>query len=308
MTPTPSNPDAVAALQAALAYAEDWIAYRAFKLRVPGVQYAVLFDGEVQLSGAVGLADLDTGEPLTTSHLFRVASHSKTFTATAVLQLVEAGSLTLDTPLGDVVGELAGAPVGSVAVRELLEHGGGVIRDGVDGDFWQLVRPLPRRGRAARDGARRRHEGRAEHAVRVQQHRLLAARAGDRARRGARATTTTSAARSSGRFGLADTDPEWLPARAAEYATGYTGLVTSLDRRPIEHIDTHAMSAATGFTSTADGSRPLRRGAPPRRRAPAHRRRRSACSSAAPGRASRTMRVHAGTGSAWCSTPSPAGA
>ena len=117
MTPTPSNPDAVAALQPALAYAEDWIAYRAFQLRVPGVQYAVLFDGEVQLSGAVGLADVEAGVPLTTSHLFRVASHSKTFTATAVLQLVEAGKLTLDTPLGDVVGELAGEPVGSVAVR-----------------------------------------------------------------------------------------------------------------------------------------------------------------------------------------------
>ena len=43
-----------------------------------------------------------------------------------------------------------------------------------------------------------------------------------------------------------------MPARAGDYATGYTGFHTSLERRPIAPIDTHAMSAATGFTSTAE--------------------------------------------------------
>ncbi len=251
MTSTPSNPAAVAALQAALAYAEDWIAYRAFTLRVPGVQYAVLFDGEVQLSGAVGLADLDTGVPLTTSHLFRVASHSKTFTATAVLQLVEAGTLTLDTPLGDVVGELAGAPIGTVAVRELLEHGGGVIRDGVDGDFWQLSRPFPDEtellAMARDDGTKVEPNTRFAYSnIGYSLLGLVIARvAGQSYNDYVRREIV-------GRLGLADTDPEWLPARATDYATGYTGNVTSLERRPIEHIDTHAMSAATGFTSTAE--------------------------------------------------------
>jgi D-alanyl-D-alanine carboxypeptidase len=250
VTPTPSNPDAIAALQPALAYAEDWIAYRAFQLRVPGVQYAVLFDGEVQLSGAVGLADVEAGVPLTRSHLFRVASHSKTFTATAVLQLVEAGKLTLDTPLGDVVGELAGEPVGSVAVRELLEHGGGVIRDSVDGDFWQLTRPFPDEGEllalARTDGTKVEPNTRFAYSnIGYSLLGLVIARVtgesyNDYVRR-----------EIVGRLGLADTDPEWLPARSADYATGYTGLVTSLERRPIDHIDTRGMSAATGFTSTA---------------------------------------------------------
>ena len=250
MTPTPSNPDAVAALQAALAYAEDWLAYRAFALRVPGVQYAVLFDGDVQLSGAVGLADLEAGEPLTTAHLFRVASHSKTFTATAVLQLVEAGRLTLDTRLGDVVGELADTPVGQVAVRELLEHGGGVIRDGVDGDYWQLSRPFPDEAellRVARDNGAK-AEANAAFAYSNVGYSLLGLVV---ARVSGQAYNDYVRSEIVGRLGLADTDPEWMEARAADYATGYTGFATSLERRPLEHIDTRAMSAATGFTSTA---------------------------------------------------------
>ncbi|MEZ5250231.1 MAG: serine hydrolase [Ilumatobacteraceae bacterium] len=44
--------------------------------------------------------DESTGEPLTTGHLFRIASHSKTFTATAVMQLVERGDLRLDDTVG----------------------------------------------------------------------------------------------------------------------------------------------------------------------------------------------------------------
>ena len=59
----PADPTAVSALRGALADAESRLAYRAWQLRVPGVQYAVLFDGGVQLSGVVGYADAEAGVP-----------------------------------------------------------------------------------------------------------------------------------------------------------------------------------------------------------------------------------------------------
>lgn len=68
--------------------------------RVPGVQVAVRVGGELAASFALGMANEATGEALTPGHLFRIASHSKTFTATAVFQLVEAGIVRLDDPAG----------------------------------------------------------------------------------------------------------------------------------------------------------------------------------------------------------------
>ncbi|GAA1988984.1 serine hydrolase domain-containing protein [Isoptericola halotolerans] len=128
-------------------YLADWVTTRAALARVPGVQYAVLVGDEVVLDGAWGVTDLTSGTPLRPDHLFRVASHSKTFTATAVARLVERGQMRLDDRLGTFVPEIGRAPVGEVTVREALGHTGGVRRDGRDADFWQLGAPFPDRAR-----------------------------------------------------------------------------------------------------------------------------------------------------------------
>jgi D-alanyl-D-alanine carboxypeptidase len=122
-----------------------WVATQAGFARVPGVQYAVRVGDDLVLEGAWGVADVTTGEPLRTDHVFRVASHSKTFTATAVARLADRGALRLDDPFETHLTELAGAAVGGVTLREALGHTGGVRRDGTDADFWQLGAPFPDR-------------------------------------------------------------------------------------------------------------------------------------------------------------------
>ncbi len=84
--------------QDTLDYYRDWLGYRRWFLRVPGVQACVTEDGRQRLSIALGYADEPAGTPLTERHLFRIASHSKTFTAVLVLRLVEQGRLRLDDP------------------------------------------------------------------------------------------------------------------------------------------------------------------------------------------------------------------
>lgn len=127
------------------AYLHHWVATQAGVVRTPGVQYAVLAGADVVLDGAWGVTDLTSGTPLRSDHVFRVASHSKTFTATAVARLVERGALRLDDPLAAHVPELGGSRVGEVTVREALGHTGGLRRDGEDADFWQLAAPFPDR-------------------------------------------------------------------------------------------------------------------------------------------------------------------
>lgn len=126
---------------------ESWVELRRRTLRTPGVQVCIRVDGEVVLSAALGRADLERGTPLTPDHLFRIASHSKTFAATACLLLREEGRLGLDDPVGRHVADVADTPVGALTVRELLGHQAGVIRDGAACDYWQLDGPFPDRDR-----------------------------------------------------------------------------------------------------------------------------------------------------------------
>ncbi|RBY98023.1 serine hydrolase [Blastococcus sp. TF02-8] len=241
-----------ATVRAAADYLHSWVAAQAAHRRVPGAQVAIRSGGELVLSAAVGLADVDTGAALTTDHLFRIASHSKTFTATAVLQLVEAGRLRLDDPIAQHVPELAGAAAGRVTVRELLGHQSGVIRDGEDADFWQLGMPFPDRG-ALLDLVLRAgpvHAPNEQFKYSNVGYALLGL--------AIEAVTGVSYAEHCRTaivdpLGLTRTGAEYDPARAGEHATGHTGLLLGEDtRETIEHVATAAMAAATGFFSTAE--------------------------------------------------------
>ena len=242
-----SSSDAVAD---AAAYIDSWLAFRQRFDRIPGVQVAILHDGDVVLSTAHGLADVESATPLTPRHRFRIASHSKTFTATAIMRLVDQGRVRLDDPLGTWLDELVGTPLADVRVRELLAHGGGVVRDGWDGDFWQLFRTFPDRSTLlgiARDDA----------AVLARNERFKYSNIGY-SLLGQVIESVTGQPYAEhvseailGPLGLHDTSPDIDPDQVADHATGYTGLGYAERRRPIDHIATGAMASATGFSSTA---------------------------------------------------------
>ncbi|WFR68489.1 serine hydrolase [Curtobacterium flaccumfaciens] len=244
--------DTLAAYRKTLPYIQDWVSYKVWQLRVPGVQVAIGYGGEVLFDEAWGYADVEAGRRLTTTDLFRIASHSKTFTSTALLQLAERGSLRLDDTVGTYVPALVdgGSPLADATIRELMEMGAGVIRDGHDGDYWSLLRPFPDEREAA--GARPRPRAEGPHRVVVQllEPRLLAARA--RHRRGVRPVVQRLRARVDHRTARpAQHRPDWDPTRADDFVVGYTGFHVARERRRIDHVDTRAMAAATGFHGTA---------------------------------------------------------
>jgi CubicO group peptidase (beta-lactamase class C family) len=91
---------------------------------LPGAAVVVIRDGEVVVSRAQGLSDVEASEPITTRTRFRLASVSKSFTALLVLQLVEAGRLGLDDPVSKFV---PGFPGGDgVRIRHVLSHTAGL--------------------------------------------------------------------------------------------------------------------------------------------------------------------------------------
>lgn len=80
---------------------------------------------EVLLQRAWGLADRAAGTPMTLDTRFRLGSMNKMFTAVAVLQLVEAGRLSLEGSVGQSLPGYPNADIAKVTIRQLLTHAGG---------------------------------------------------------------------------------------------------------------------------------------------------------------------------------------
>ncbi|MCX5202745.1 beta-lactamase family protein [Streptomyces sp. NBC_00237] len=93
---------------------------------VPGL-FAEVRDGEHTWRGAAGVADLATGRPVTADLKHRIGSVTKTFTAAAVLQLVDSGRIDLDAPVGHHLPDLVpGLPGDTITVRMLINHSSGL--------------------------------------------------------------------------------------------------------------------------------------------------------------------------------------
>jgi CubicO group peptidase (beta-lactamase class C family) len=117
-------------LRAALDYIPDWLGFQMRASGQVGCQLAVAHRGAVVLERAFGHADLARGEALTPRHRFRIASHSKTFTAVGVMRLREQGKLALDDSIGRHVPGLH-PDVAAATLGQLLSHTAGLTRDGM---------------------------------------------------------------------------------------------------------------------------------------------------------------------------------
>ncbi len=94
---------------------------------IPSISLALIRDGEVVWASAHGYANVGARVPATADTYYSTGSTFKFVTATAVMQLVERGELTLDTPLNEIVGpDLAVEGADDVTVRHLLSHYSGL--------------------------------------------------------------------------------------------------------------------------------------------------------------------------------------
>ena len=94
--------------------------------RLPSVAAAVARKGELAWSNAVGSANYDEEREATPGTQYRIGSITKTFTATAIMQLRDLGALDLDDRLGQHV---AGLADGSPTIRRMLAHISGMQRE-----------------------------------------------------------------------------------------------------------------------------------------------------------------------------------
>lgn len=73
------------------------------KYHVPGMAVGIVREGQLIYSQGFGVMDSASGRSLTPQSVQSMASISKAFTATAIMQLVEAGKVDVDQPMVEYV-------------------------------------------------------------------------------------------------------------------------------------------------------------------------------------------------------------
>jgi CubicO group peptidase (beta-lactamase class C family) len=93
--------------------------------QVVGVSVAVVRNNKIIYTHSFGVKDLESKQPLTDDCIFRIASISKSFSATAIMQLVEAGRVSLDDDVSKLIGfsvRNPKFPETVITLRTLLQH------------------------------------------------------------------------------------------------------------------------------------------------------------------------------------------
>ena len=236
-------------LDNAIRYADEWLGFQMRLTRQPGCVLAFAHRGRTVFEKAYGHADVVRRERMTPRHRFRVASHSKSFTAAAVFRLKEEGRIRLDDPAGVHVEGLHPS-VAEATLGQLLSHGAGVVRDGADAGQWIDERPFADEAelRAALTeplvippDSRMKYSNHGFGLLGL----VIEAVTGEPYGAWITRNVVTPS-------GLTETSPDAPVEKGTPFARGHSGELP-LDRRVVIPADnpTRALAPATGFVSTA---------------------------------------------------------
>lgn len=118
---------------------EVWLRARMAYQQLPGTAVGIVHDQELVYAAGFGHADVESDTPMTADSIFRIASHSKLFTAISVMQLRDAGKLQLDDSITDYLPwfDIQNRHSNSqpVTIRHLLTHTSGLPREAGSG-YW----------------------------------------------------------------------------------------------------------------------------------------------------------------------------
>jgi CubicO group peptidase (beta-lactamase class C family) len=96
--------------------------------QIPGAAVGIVKDGQIVYANGFGVTEAGGDKPVTSRSLFHMASITKSFVATAIMQLVAAGKIDLDAPVTDYLPcfTMADPRYQEVTIRHLLSHTAGM--------------------------------------------------------------------------------------------------------------------------------------------------------------------------------------
>lgn len=235
----------------ALPLIDQWLRFACWYHEIPSLAVGIRI-GDHTFTRGYGLKDLKTRDPVTAQTLYRIASHSKLFTACAVMRLFEQERLRLDDPVSthlDWFNSASDANMRSLTLRELLSHASGLTRDGTTGHWLNDTFPDVDSIRSqAANGLS--VFGAAEHwKYSNMGFALLGCVVEAVAGQPFEAAVSELVLKP---IGLRNTTPDFDDASGPLHATGYGIRYPGQPREVFRHVHARAMNAATGFSSNID--------------------------------------------------------
>jgi CubicO group peptidase (beta-lactamase class C family) len=237
------------AAKASIELISKWLQFQVYKRELPGLSVGVFVEDETLLVKSFGYKNVETHQKATPGTLYRIASHSKLFTASAIMKLFAEGKLRLDDRISDHLEWFHSSRdpnMAHVTIRHLLSHSSGLNRDGVTAHWDNDDFPDADRIREQVKGGLSSFE--------VGEHwkysnmgftilgMVIEAVTG---------STYEAAIRDKvlGPMGLRNTRPDFDSNTLPLHATGYGRKFPGRSAYAFEHVHANAMNSATGFSS-----------------------------------------------------------
>ena len=241
-------------LTSAIEYFDSWLPLRYQRQEIPGFAIAIAYKGKIVFNKCYGYANIEKKEKLTTDHLFRIASHSKTFTATSIMQLQEQKKLRIDDYIIQYLTWLKNHKDKrwqKVTIRQLLSHSAGISREGTNADYWQLRGKFPNKDEVKNNILE--SDLILDNNIKLKYsnfgYSLLGLLIEEVSKESYNDYVINHIIKP---LNLKNIGPEYNAKIKNKFVRGYSRKNLDNKRLPIANIDTNAMSAATGFYSNAE--------------------------------------------------------
>ncbi|MEK4511093.1 serine hydrolase domain-containing protein [Paenibacillus sp. FSL K6-2524] len=132
-----SNENVATSIQTQATIASEKAALLTKQYGTTSVQYALIDNGKITVTGQTGLNDVEGKIPLTNETMYGIGSTSKMFTTVAVMKLVDEGKINLDTPLVQYITDfkMIDERYMQITPRMLLNHSSGLQGSSLSSGF-----------------------------------------------------------------------------------------------------------------------------------------------------------------------------
>lgn len=231
---------------------DRWLDYQVYVRELPGISVGIEIGGESIFSRGYGYSNLESRSPATQSTLYRVASHSKLFTASTIMRLFAEGKVRLDDTAAEHLAWLRSdhdPNLEHITLRQLLSHSSGLNRDGTTGhwhnDMFPTLDQIKAQATAGLSTFDSLEHWKYSNMAFTILGQVIESVTGESYEDAVRRLVIEP-------MGLADTMPDIVDDRRADHASGYGRKLPGQPREVLEHVHARVMNSATGFSSNVE--------------------------------------------------------